>query len=350
MPGLVSTSQVGVREDLSDVIAVADAASTPLISTLRKDKQLGNRLFQWQVDDLDDESTTSILDGTDVDTSADAGGATNIGDSYTAADVGNAIENTARRRVLLSNYGHYFRRAFRVSPLAENVNNVAGLSSELAKGLAKTTQVVKRSMEKVFLGTQNKAAQDSVGDTTRGLGSWCNTAHYTTTSEQHYQPNSESLKTVTGSDTLTDSDVQDVLQGLFKETGSANSMTLIAGTALRRAFTNLVADVVTVSGGSDNVAATTIRTMNQKQSDSSFAQSIDVFQGDFGRIAIVADLFTPDANTGYVIDPSKCAVRYGMLPRSKSLTNNGGGEGRYIEAYAGLVVDNPKTLGRIIIP
>lgn len=340
-----------MREDLSDVIAVADAASTPLISTLRKDKQLGNRLFQWQVDDLDDESTTSILDGTDVDTSADAGGVTNIGDSYDSADVGNAIENTARRRVLLSNYGHYFRRAFRVSPLAENVNNVAGLSSELARGLAKTTQVVKRSMEKVFLGTQNKAAQSSVGDTTRGLGSWCNTSHYTTTDEQHYQPNSESLKVKNGSDALTDSDVQDVLQGLFKETGSMNSMTLIAGTALRRAFTNLVADVVTVTPASatDTLTATTIRTMNQKQSDSSFAQSIDVFQGDFGRIAVIPDLFTPDANTGYVIDPSKCAVRYGMLPRSKSLTNNGGGEGRYIEAYAGLVVDNPKTLGRILI-
>lgn len=352
MPGLVSTSQVGVREDLSDVIAVADAASTPLISTLRKDKQLGNRLFQWQVDDLDDESTTSILDGTDVDTSADAKDAADqtpdIGESYDSADVGNKIENTARRRVLLSNYGHYFRRAFRVSPLAENVNNVAGLSSELAKGLAKTTQVVKRSMEKVFLGTQDKAAQSSVGDTTRGLGSWCNTAHYSG-NETHYTPNSESLKSVSSGTSLTDSDVQDVLQGLFKETGSANSMTLIAGTALRRAFTNLVADVVTVANNTDNITATTIRTMNQKQSDSSFAQSIDVFQGDFGRIAIVADLFTPDANTGYVIDPSKCAVRYGMLPRSKSLTNNGGGEGRYIEAYAGLVVDNPKTLGRILI-
>ena len=66
-------------------------------------------------------------------------------------------------------------------------------------------------------------------------------------------------------------------------------------------------------------------------------------------MSVHPDLFTPSVNTGYVCDPSKMELRYGFLPRSRKLTNNGGGEGRYIEAFGGLVVDNPKTLGRIKI-
>lgn len=360
MAGLISTGQVGVREDLSDVIAVADAASTPFTSMIRKDKSLNNVLFQWQADDLEDEgpANQSVLDGTDVQTTVDATDGTDaptISESYASADIGNKIENTARRRVLLSNYGSYIRRAFRVSPLSENVNNVAGLNSELAKGLAKTTTVVKRAMEKAFLGTQNKAVQDAdSGYITRGMGSWCTSGDYAgETNTSYYQPNSGALKSVSDGTALTDSDVQDVLEGVYSETGANQNMTLVAGTALRRAFTDLVANVVTVAGGTSGtdagIAATKIRTLNQEASSTTFNQSISVFQGDFGQLAVVPDLFTPNSETGYVIDPSRVAARYGILPRSKPLTDNGGGPGRLVETYVGLVVDNPKTIGRILI-
>jgi hypothetical protein len=346
MPGLIESSQVGVREDLSNVISVADAASTPLTSMIRKGKKLGNTKFEWQADDYETPDSGSVVDGTDVDMVNEAQDAANqtpdIGEDYDTADVGAKIENASRKRVRLENYGHYFRRAFRVSTLSEDVSDVAGQASELAKGMAKKSTELKRSMEKVLLGDQDAAVQGSSGYITRGLGSWTNSAHYGVI-DGYYQPNTAAIKRVLTADTLQASDVQDVLEGIFLETGQSQGLHLIAGTALRRAFSDLVANSVTVVGN-----PTVVRNINQAE-DGTFKSTIDVFQGDFGSVHVHPDLFTPDVNRGYVCDPSKMELRYGFLPRSRKLTNNGGGEGRYIEAFGGLVVDNPKTLGRIKI-
>lgn len=347
MAGLIEQTQVGVREDLADVVSIADAASTPFTSMIRKGKKLGNTNFEWQADDYESPDANSVIDGTDVDVATDADDgvdAPTISEDYETADLGNKIENVGRKRALLSNYGHYFRRAFRVSTLAEEVSDVAGVNSEIAKGMAKKTTELKRSMELVCLGDQVATAQvvGTNGYKTRGLGSWTEAGDYSGDAA-YYAPNTAAVKRVLSAATLQASDVQDVLEGIFLETGQSNGMQLVAGTALRRAFSDLVANSVTVTNN-----PTVVRTMNQSE-DKTFQSTIDVFQGDFGSVHVHPDLYTPDVNRGYVFDPSKIEFRYGFLPRSRKLVNNGGGEGRYIEAFGGLVVDNPKCLGRIKI-
>lgn len=349
MAGLTEDIQVGVREDLSNVISIADAASTPAVSMIKKGQSLGNTYFEWQVDDYEDADVNSVVDGSDVDTSTAAGytdtdidGSQDIGENYTSADLGNKLENPARKRTRLGNYGHYWRRAFRVSTLAEDVSNVAGAASEIAKGLAKKTTELKRSMEKTVLGNQNAATPaGSQGYVTRGLGSWTTSGDYSA-GNSYYAPNSGAIASVSTGTDLTDDDLQDVLKGIFTETGTYGDLHLIAGTALRRAFSNLLSST---SVTNFPVAIRSIQSTDQ----STYNTTLDVVAGDFGKVMVHPDLFTPDANTGYVIDPSKLELRYGFLPRSRKLTNNGGGEGRYIEAFGGLVVENPKCLGRIKI-
>lgn len=344
MAGLTEDIQVGVREDLSNVISIADAASTPAVSMIKKGQSLGNTYFEWQVDDYEDADANSVVDGSDVDTSTAAGytdtdtdSIHDIGENYTSADLGNKLENPARKRTRLGNYGHYWRRAFRVSTLAEDVSNVAGAASEIAKGLAKKTTELKRSMEKTVLGNQNAATPaGSQGYVTRGLGSW------TESDGSYYAPNSGAIESLTTGTDLTDDHLQDVLKGIFNETGTYGDLHLIAGTALRRAFSNLLSST---SVTNYPVAVRSIQSTDQ----STYNTTLDVVAGDFGKVMVHPDLFTPDEKTGYVIDPSKLELRYGFLPRSRKLTNNGGGEGRYIEAFGGLVVENPKTLGRIKI-
>lgn len=346
MAGLIEQSQIGVREDLADVVSIADAASTPFSSMIRKGKKLGNTKFEWQADDYENASTKSIEDGTDVDPATDATDgvdAPTISENYADADLGEKVENPGRKRAILENYGHFWRRAFRVTPLAEEVSNVAGIASELAKGMAKKTTELKRDIEKTLLGDQNATAQvlGTNGYKTRGMGSWTEAAHYSGDAA-YYAPNTGAIKRILSANTLDADDVQDVLQGIYSETGQTQGLQLVAGLALRRAFSNLVANTVTVANNQ-----TIVRNMDR--SDKTYQSTIDVFQGDFGQVMIHPDLFTPDVNRGYVFDPAKIELRYGILPRSRKLTNNGGGEGRYIECFGGLVVDNPKSIGRIKI-
>lgn len=357
MAGLIEENQVGKREQLADIVSLVDASSTPLTSMIRKGAKLGNTLFEWQVDDYESPSTNSVVDGSDVDTATGAGytdsdsdSTHDIGEDYTAADLGNKLEDHARKRTRLKNYGHYLRRAFRVSTLSEDVSNVAGVPSEYAKGLAKKTIELKRGMEKTLLGDQNATAQtSSVGYKTRGLGSWTTSGDYadgeglSVTGDDYYAPNTSAVIAVGGADgttALTDEDVQGVLEAIFAETGTSNDMDLIGGRALRRAFSGLVASATTLTN-----YPVAVRTMQQSE-DKSFQSTIDVFQGDFGSVRVHADNFA-DSNTGFLIDSSKLELVYGIMPRTKELTDNGGGKGALIEAFFGLQCLNPKMLGRI---
>jgi hypothetical protein len=60
---LIEPNQVGIREDLSDEIAVADAKNTPLVTMAPKGAKPGNMLMSWQVDAEHDVSTAGTLDG-----------------------------------------------------------------------------------------------------------------------------------------------------------------------------------------------------------------------------------------------------------------------------------------------
>ena len=63
---LVSSPQVGIREELADYIAIVDAQATPFTSAIPKGKELGNMRFDWQVDDYADPIAGGWVDGVDV--------------------------------------------------------------------------------------------------------------------------------------------------------------------------------------------------------------------------------------------------------------------------------------------
>lgn len=347
MATLLEASQINKREDLSDLISIADASATIFSTMCPKGKELGNRKFEWQVDAYEAASTTSVVDGADVDV------------AVASTDTVSPRANAAR----INNHGHYWRRAFRISPLSET-SNTAGYKSEVANGLAKKTIELKRDIEKTLLGTQAAVAgTTSVASVTRGLGMWTSTivtsggtdatattfgtndatyASWTGTPASFLTPAGSRDTTATAS--LTDTIVQNILGSIFTKTGQPQGFDLIAGTTLRRAFTNLVVNATTVV--SATLASRTTSTYEQDTENNTFKSTIDVFQGDFGTVRVHASNFMPTAFCGYVVPMDKVELRYGFMPRVLTLTNNGGGEGRAIEAYGGLVVKNPLNLGR----
>ena len=334
---LASTS--AIREDLADYIAIVDAKSTPFVSMAPKGKDIGNMQFSWQVDNYAAPTMGGVVDGADV----------------TVSSAGNPVENRTR----LNNYGQVFRNDLRIGFIAET-QNVAGVSDELANGIAKRLVELKRSMEATFMCT-NQAAQTEVSTSnpylTGSLGNWLtadNAANIgAVASGSVFKPASGAVSSITSA-AFTEATAQNVLTAVYGVTGTFRDYDCILGTTLKRAFTNLTSSRTTEVANNNAIAATSVRTFNQELASDTYKSSIDLFEGDFGRLILHPSTFiggkdgtalSAQAYKGYVIPMDMVEVRYAKLPQVKTLPDAGGGPARLIEAIAGLVVKNPSGFG-----
>jgi hypothetical protein len=333
---LASTSSA--REDLADYIAIVDAKSTPFVSMAPKGRDIGNMQFSWQVDNYGAPVLAGVVDGTDV----------------TVASASNPVVNRTR----LNNYGQAFRRDLRIGFIAET-QDVAGVTDELANGIAKKLVEIKRDMESTFLCT-NQAAQADNGTNpylTGSMGNWLNNTNASNigacASGSPFLPVSGAIDT-TASASFVEATAQNVLTAIYSATGTFRDYDCILGTTLKRAFTNLTASGTTTTANSSTIAATSVRTFNQDLSSDTFKASIDLFEGDFGRLILHPTTFLGGKNStalsaqafkGYVIPMDMVEVRYAKLPQVKTLPDAGGGPARLVEAIAGLVVKNPSGFG-----
>jgi len=340
---LLQPNQVGIREELADYIAIVDQKSTPFVSMAPKGKDLGNVTFSWQVDNYATPAPGGIVDGTDV--------------TYTAGNPGSPV-NPVPNRTRLSNYAQVFRNDLRVGFIA-NTQNVAGVGNggEIANGISKRLIELKRKMEATFLATNQTIQADNGTNPylTSSLGKWLLTTDSgglgapTST----FAPNTAAIDT-TASASFVEATAQNVLTGIYNATGTYRDYDVFLGATLKRAFTNLTASTTSVTLNSNAIAATAVRTFNQELGSDTFKASIDIFEGDFGRLILHPDVwisstngsaFTTTAYKGYVVPMDMVEIRYAKLPEVTVLPNNGGGEGRLIQAIAGLCVKNPAGMG-----
>jgi hypothetical protein len=325
----------GKREDLANLIAMVDAKDTPFTSMAKKGAQPGNTIFRWQADRLPAAAApTAVVDGTDVDP--------NTGTSNFVNDGG------TQYRVELSNRIQIFRKAVRVSKLTQDVANIAGVRDELANNVSKAITMIKRDMEVAMCSNQTAQVDNgTVGYRTRGLDKWIVAAANIDTVDlpaaaSAFCPAAAQISTV-GTAALTETVVQDILTGIYSQTGQFKNYDAIVGPTLKRAFTNLV--FTTNASGTNQYQS--VRTFNREADASSYISSVDVFQGDFGQIRLHPSLFLKNNFSGYIIPFDQIEVRYGgNVAQVSELTDNGGGPARLIEAVAGLCVYNPLAFGK----
>lgn len=326
----------GKREDLANLIAMVDAKDTPFTSMAKKGSQPGNTIFRWQADRLPAAAApTPVVDGTDVDP--------NTGTQNFVNDGG------TQYRVELSNRIQIFRKAVRVSKLTQDVANIAGVRDELANNVSKAITMIKRDMEVAMCSNQGAQVDNgTVGYRTRGLDKWIVAAANIDTVDlpaaaSAFCPSASQISTV-GTAALTETVVQDILTGIYNQTGQFKNYDAIVGPTLKRAFTNLVFTTPS-SGGTNTLSA--VRTLTREADESSYISSVDVFQGDFGQIRLHPSLFLKNNFSGYIIPFDQVEVRYGgNVAGVTELTDNGGGPARLIEAVAGLCVYNPLAFGK----
>jgi len=338
----------GKREDLADMIALVDARDTPFISMSRKGSKPGNMYFRWQADQNPQPVVGGTIDGTDVSTYS------NYVDGY---------------RKELANYAQIFRRTVRVSKLAQDLADVAGVRDSLSDNVAKAIVGLKRDMEVSFtsdqLGQQDTGA-GGVPYLTAGAQAWIGGDNIGTglnigsgTTSPSFITPANSIVSGANASALTDTVVQGVLKSIFDQTGQYKSFDLICGTDLKRAFTSLLGTTALTTTAVTSVTgagATKVQTFQRDAAADAYIQSMDVFQGDFGTVrlhpttfigTISGSSYTPKTAYGLVLDMNLIETRYGgNVAQVTALPDFGGGPARLIEAVAGLVVGNPLGLGK----
>jgi hypothetical protein len=295
-----ASGRIGIREELSDLIANVDAKDTPITSMAKRGSKPGNTTFRWQVDRNPDPSIElGVLDGADVDP--------------TSPSSNPAFKQyTLGYREEVENNIHMFRRAVHVSNLTQDLLNIAGVKDELSRQLAKATIDMKRSMELTFTSDVLPALDDGATPyRTRCLTAWIkndllgastNTQQKYGSQTQSIRPVGENFRTPTSSilgtgqtvDQLGENDVQDVMTSVYEQTGQFKNHEAVVGTALKRQFTNLVY--------TKTEPALTSRIQNTRDANSDVIKaSVDYFEGDFGKLALVPSQFLHAGVNPYTI-------------------------------------------------
>ena len=339
MAMLLEKDQVAKREDLLDLLTRVDEKATPFMSLVNKGTTPQNTYLEWPVDTYGAATLGGTVDGTDV----------------------TSYENAAANRAIISTYLQTFRRSAQVSRLAQDVSVVAGVSDEIANSISVKGVELIRDIEATCLSDQEHQVDNgSNAYLTRGLGVWIrDTANLTTAGAGSV--GGQSLLAVpaafrpaagqiigTATASITESDIQALLQTIWSATGMMGDYKLFCDATLRRAFTDFTRTIAT--------AGYTARNFNIDGDSKKVTNSTTIFEGDFGTIEVIADNFigfqdaavgsSQEAGRGYLLDMDKIDLRMQKQPTVEKFEDRGAGDRFLIEARAALQVRNPIGLGQ----
>lgn len=310
--------QVGIREDLSDMIYDISPTETPFFTRCRKGPKATNTSPEWQKDSLADASgSNKQLEGADA--------------TFLSAAATSRIKN----------YTQIFSKSILVSGTANSVR-AAGRKKELAYQTAKRSAEIKRDIETNLTG--NYASDNGSAATARALGGL----------ESWYETNS-SRGTAGGTDGADG--------GFSSTTGQTVAATDSSSTGLRT-FTEtllkaIVKDIWTVGGeprlilvgGFNKQKASTftgiadlVRETGNKMERVSILGAADLYKSDFGVHEIVASRFSRD-RTAHFLDMTKWEIRYLRPFKVEPLAKTGDAEKRQLISELTLIAKNEAASG-----
>jgi hypothetical protein len=305
-------SAVSNREDLSSELTILAPEDTPLLTLCPKIKASGT-FYEWTVDSLSAPVTTGIAEGSDV----------------------TAFTNQFQKRGRLGNYVQIHRDDFLVSGLQQAVTSVG--PANVAQAEAKSMRQLKRNIEATIASNNEMSVENGAGTpyATRGLGKWLQVA------AQDVNPVPVDYRTPAGSikTSLSETDFNNLIGSIFNVNGEMNSLTLIAGSAVRRA----VSGFTRTSGATGNTYQVT-----QDSTTKKITLSVELYDTDFGIIKVMnANPACQATGTGYVINPKYLGYASLIPMGSTRLENQGGGERGFVDATGALVCRHPGAHGKI---
>lgn len=258
----VTTSAIGNKEDLSDIIYRISPTTTPLMNMAAKAKA-SNTLHEWQTQDLASAVTTNAQ-----------------------AEGDNASAKSVTPTVRLSNRTQIASKTVIVSG-TQQAMNPAGRKDELAYQLSMASLELKRDMESALCQLDVAATSPRQA---RGLTGWV---------VDNVDRNGGTLASYTGNTgrttgtarAFTEAQLKNVLQQCYSAGGEPD--TVMVGPSQKQTFS-------TFSGNA---------TRFDKSEDAKLYAAIDVYVSDFGSLKVTPNRFQA-ARDVFVLQADKLALAY----------------------------------------
>lgn len=294
----LTTSAIGLREDLTDVIYRISPTVTPVLNRASKAKAT-NTLHEWQTQDLAAAAANAQAEGDD------------------------ASAKTVTPTVRLNNRTQISTKTVIVSGTNQSMNP-AGRKDELAYQLSLASLELKRDME---LGlTQNDVLATSPRQS-RGLRGWV---------VDNVNNNGGTLASYTGNTgytagtqrAFTEAQVKDVLQKCYTAGGEPD-MIMLSPSAKQ-----------TFSGFTGNA------TRFDKSEDAKIIAAVDFYVSDFGTLEAVPNRFQA-ARDVFLLQSDKLAIAYLRPFQTVELAKTGDAEKRELIVEYTLECRAPKAHGAV---
>lgn len=342
MPALTAPNQVGVREDISDLMYLSDVKDTPFTSMVKKGKKPTDPLlWEYGLKSRGNRKRGGIPDGKDVD----------------------AFDSQSPK-VFVQARSEVWRRAPMVGFIAQirsKNGGIAGVNNEYNEAVADQLEELKRDIEKEMLSNQDSKPDDGVnGSQTRGLGRWIYdgsstldiaTGDTSPTTGFNELPipaayRTPSTQIYTGSiASMTEEDLGNLIQAKWTNTGASSELRGFVTSAIKNRIGFFSRYEATVAGYTPNVMVTSGRVSG----NTLFGTSIDIYKSDWGTFTLhpVSNDFMPTAYTGYFLDMKQVSLRPTENMAQMELPDLGGGPREMIQSIIGLEAGDPRAHSKI---
>lgn len=299
--------QVGIKEDISDVISNISPTTTPFQSLL-KTERANNTVFQWQEDSL-----ASVADNAQVE-------------GFTATDV--ALSATTMRQ----NYTQIMSKTINISTTADAVSTY-GRAKETAYQLSKKSAELKREFEYHLVGkAQNAAAGNASTARTfaNAFGTYVGGAAVIS-ADTTVTIDSDAVTAGNQAGALTEASILSVNQKMY-EAGSEGKYIMV-----KPADSLIIADFTKAAGRNRD-----INVANSKQ----IVNAVDLYVSPFGEQKVIINRFIK-ATECLVFDPAMWSI-VALRPFTRELlAKTGDSERHLLVGEYSLKHKNVKGTGRI---
>ena len=272
--------QVGIKEDISDVISNISPTKTPFQSLL-KTERVANRLFQWQEDSLAAVGNNAQLEG------------------FTASD------STMNPTTMRSNYTQIMAKTVNVSATADTVATY-GRAKETAYQLAKKADELKREFEFHLVGKVQNASAGADGSSARTFANAFGT-------DVNSNAVIDSSVTTNVGGALSETAILETAQKMY-EAGSEGKYLMIkpADSLLVAAFPQAAGRYRQFDGASDKTVVNVV----------------DLYVSPFGEYKVVLNRFMK-ATEALILDPAMWSVAV-LRPWTRELLAKTGDNDRHL--------------------
>lgn len=306
-----STSAVGNREELSDVVSRITPEDTPIYSMIPKGKAKSTNP-EWEIDTLRTPAANAQLEGDEY--------------AYTAVVVPTRVGGRTQ----------IFREGFVVSNTQDAVDN-AGKNEKRKEQMLKAGIVLKKDVEFAIL--DNNASVGGATRETGGLPSWLetNTSRGGSGADGGFASGNTAAATAGTKRAFTKALLDGVLQDVYKSGGTPKKA--VVSPYAKQVFTTFMSDSnvasfrYAASGGSNSIVATA-----------------DMYEGDFGKTAVVPNRVMATsvamASNVFILDPDMLSWLWlRKMQRDNDIASTGDAEKGMIVGEGTLCVKNEAGLG-----